>query len=112
MDVYSEHGLECTEAPIASLKGVKASRRKLTAGEQQWMRSGAFASLIARRFAKRPLAEPPPSHARKPRHSSASTTMSSVRRVSVSSRRVLNTFGDDVELGAAVKSLAAKVRSR
>ena len=110
--MLTEHGMELARSRVTALKGVKTARRKLTAGEQQWMRSERVRILNNETFRKAAAG----GAAAVTREEAEAFfrlndyVIGEARERKIT--RVLNTFGDDVELGAAVKTLAEKVRSR
>ena len=105
-------GLALARSRAGALKGMKAARPKLTAGERQWMRgervrmlnSDAFRKAVAEGVDSVLLEE-------------AETFFRLNNYVVGEARerkliRVVNAFGDDEKLGPTVKALADKVRRR
>jgi hypothetical protein len=110
--ILTPNGLELARSRIDAIKEVQPTRKKLTAAEQQWRRterirmlnSDAYRKLIA----EGEDAVTSPEAEAFFRLNDYVIGEARERKIN----RVLNMFGDDAELGSAVKKLAAKMRKR
>jgi hypothetical protein len=108
--MLSEHGMELARSRLTSLTGVKAARRKFTTGEKQWMRAERVRLLHSEAFRKAAAGVAVTREEVDAFFRLNDYVGGEARERKIT--RVLNTFGDDAELGAAVKALAEKARNR
>jgi hypothetical protein len=105
-------GLELARRRIDALKCVKPTRLKLTAGQEQWRRGERVRMLnnvAYRKLAAGGVDAVTPEEAEAFFRLNA-YVVGEARERKIT--RILNTFSEDEDLGAAVKELADKVRSR
>ena len=109
--MLTENGLELARRRINALKGVKGARPKLTAGEQQWRR-GERVRLLDSDAYRKAAAEGGGAVTREQAEAFFRLNDYVVGEARDSKIvRILNAFGNDEDLGLAVKILAEKVRS-
>jgi|SRR5579884_478210 len=110
--ILTPNGLELARSRIDSIKGVQPTKKKLTAAEQQWRRTERVRMLNSDAFRK--LTAEGEDAVSSPEAEAFfrlnAYVIGEARERKIN--RVLNMFGDDVELGSAVKALVAKVRKR
>lgn len=108
--MLTESGLAFTRSRLSALNGVKASRRKLSPGEQQWRRTERVRMLKSDAFRKLSAgdADGVTREEAEAFFRLNAYVVGEARKRKI--HRILNTFGDDKDLGTAVRSLAEKVK--
>jgi hypothetical protein len=110
--MLTKAGLDLARQRIGNLKGIKAQEKKLTESEKQWMRTERSRLIDSAAFRKASNGQ---SEQISPEEAESFFRLNSYVVGKARERkilRVLNLFGDDIELGGAVKTLATIVQGK
>jgi hypothetical protein len=110
--MLTQAGLDLARLRISSLKGIKGQKKKLSESERQWMRTERSRLIESPAFRKAANGQ-----AEQVTFEEAESFFRLNNYVVGKARerkilRVLNVFGDDADLGGAVKTLAAIVQGK
>jgi hypothetical protein len=110
--MLTKSGLDLARQRISGLKGIKPQKKKLSESEKQWMRTERRRLIESTAYKKIPIGQ-----SEQITQEEAESFFRLNNYVVGKARerkivRVLNLFGDDPELGAAVKTLANVVQGK